>query len=330
MWSSYDYSKARSAQPPHELLGRVPEDGEDFAVDEKGFVGTVVEGVKYPFGFTSDVVNYPAQFDVGEEDIIICTYPKCGTTWMQQIVLLLLANGDKEKVDYPIDLAPWREMTVAKGGTEAFDAIKPSFGQNRIVWKTHAPLVKLPWKTRHAGSKMIVVGRNPFDAAISYFHHTLNIPMYNYTGDFDHFLNEIFLTGQADSDFWEWHGQHYNEIEKQKAAGVDNNLWITYEEMKADPCASVRKVAEFLGITVDDELLEKVVGSSAFDQMKEQFAKVAAAKIAEGKFALKDHIRQGQSGAWKKTLTAEQLDILTKAHKERSEKYGLPADVFVF
>ncbi|KAH8071407.1 sulfotransferase [Aureococcus anophagefferens] len=30
-------------------------------------------------------------------DVFVCTYPKCGTTWMQQIVLLLLHGGDATK-----------------------------------------------------------------------------------------------------------------------------------------------------------------------------------------------------------------------------------------
>jgi hypothetical protein len=34
--------------------------------------------------------------------IIVATYPKCGTTWMQQILLTLLAGGDGRKVRDPM------------------------------------------------------------------------------------------------------------------------------------------------------------------------------------------------------------------------------------
>src|SRR5689334_23125500 len=32
-------------------------------------------------------------------DIIVTTFPKCGTTWTEQVILLLLNNGDGEKLN---------------------------------------------------------------------------------------------------------------------------------------------------------------------------------------------------------------------------------------
>ncbi len=34
-------------------------------------------------------------FPVRPDDVFICTYPKCGTTWMQQICHLLVNGGDQ-------------------------------------------------------------------------------------------------------------------------------------------------------------------------------------------------------------------------------------------
>ena len=47
--------------------------------------------------------------------IVIATYPKCGTTWMQQIVLTLLAGGDGSKVRKPMEMSPWGEMICCIG-----------------------------------------------------------------------------------------------------------------------------------------------------------------------------------------------------------------------
>ena len=44
-----------------------------------------------------------------ETDIVVATYPKCGTTWMQNILLCLLAGGDASKVRDPMKMSRWPE-----------------------------------------------------------------------------------------------------------------------------------------------------------------------------------------------------------------------------
>lgn len=43
-----------------------------------------------------DTLNRAIKYRPG--DIVVSTYPKAGTTWTEQIVLLLLASGDESKV----------------------------------------------------------------------------------------------------------------------------------------------------------------------------------------------------------------------------------------
>ena len=57
---------------------------------------------------------------------------------MQQIVLLLLNDGDKTKVDDCFAQSPWIER-VASGSPEALEKLLTEKRDGRTVWKTHAP-----------------------------------------------------------------------------------------------------------------------------------------------------------------------------------------------
>eukprot|EP00754_Rhynchopus_humris_P007446 Rhum_TRINITY_DN13455_c1_g2::Rhum_TRINITY_DN13455_c1_g2_i1::g.60545::m.60545/K01015/SULT2B1; alcohol sulfotransferase len=325
MWTSYDLSTARSKADFTQPLGHVPADGEHFAVDEFGYVPVRISGVNHPGFAKSGPVNaLRVENELRASDIVIMTYPKCGTTWMQQIVFGILANGDTSQLgDDVMDLSPWPEKAASMGQTLG----EPVVGDRRVL-KTHAPATHVPWKASH-GAKQIIVGRNPFDACVSMWHHSRDVEFFKYSGDFDHFCKSIFLTGVAEhGDFWEWYGGHWAAYQAKQAAGNNDTLWITFEDMKADPCASVKRVCEFLGVEPTDELLRKVVGASAFDAMKARIEASNKAKAEKGQWYKKNHMRQGRAGAWKKIFTVEQYETLLAAHKERSATYGLPEDAF--
>src|SRR3954471_11209284 len=79
-----------------------------------------------------------------DDDIVIATPPKCGTTWMQMLCALLIFRTP----DIPgalADVSPWLDMQTrplddARG---ALDAQTP-----RRFIKTHTPLDGLPFDRR--------------------------------------------------------------------------------------------------------------------------------------------------------------------------------------
>lgn len=123
-------------------------------------------------------------FEFRPDDIVISTPPKCGTTWMQMIVALLIFQTP----DLPAPLAklsPWLDMRT-RSKKEVFADLAAQ--THRRFIKTHTPLTGLPVPD---GVTYICVGRDPRDVALSMSEHLGNI-------DFDRFIALNFAAAEAD------------------------------------------------------------------------------------------------------------------------------------
>ena len=69
------------------------------------------------------------------------------------------------------------------------------------VIKTHLPLELLPPNLLET-CKVIFVGRNAKDCCVSYYHHYMNFPGYQFTGDFEAFA-KMFRQGTVEyGSYW--------------------------------------------------------------------------------------------------------------------------------
>ncbi len=107
------------------------------------------------------------RFEFREDDIVISTPSKCGTTWMQQIVGMLVLG--RPVLGAPIStLSPWLDMLIRTDD----DVLGLLDGQTHRRWiKTHTPLDGLPW---HPTVTYITVIRHPLDVALSDADHHAN------------------------------------------------------------------------------------------------------------------------------------------------------------
>merc|ERR1712048_469935 len=231
-------------------------------------------------------------FRIRAHDVAIATYPKCGTTWMQQIVLLLCRGADA-----PVPAPP--------------------FGRN--VWKTHAPSSAPPWVGGVAGAKdgkVIVVSRTSKDAAISMFHHARNIPSFAFTGEWEHFA-PIFLDGTVEySSYWHWHQGWWNA-----AKGCEDFvLWVTFEDLKRDLAGEIARVSAFLGLPPrSPEEMAAIVARCDFATMKKEADVRDSQALKEGRRIKKGHFRQGKVGGFRAVMSDEtraKFDAMDEAELE--------------
>merc|ERR1712217_139421 len=206
----------------------------------------------------------------------------------------------------------------------------------RRVLKTHSSAQESPWVGGPSaegippGAKVVVPTRNAGDAAVSMYWHTCpkgNVSQaFNYLGSMSHFVSDVWLEGNVESgDFWAWHASWLRAAEKLPA---DKVLFIAFEDMKADPAGSVRKIANFCSLPCDDALVDRVVAASSFGEMKKQFEKQNEDRRRKGLRIKEDHIREGSSGGWRKSLSPEVGALLLQTHARRSAEVRLPADFF--
>lgn len=99
-----------------------------------------------------------------EDDIIIATAPKCGTTWMQQIVSSLVF-GDSQVRPLPV-VSPWVEARFRFTADQVRN-ILVSMPHRRFL-KTHLPIDGLPL---YDEVKYIHVARDGRDVALSMHNH---------------------------------------------------------------------------------------------------------------------------------------------------------------
>ena len=255
-------------------------------------------------------------FTTRDTDTYVCTYVKAGTTWCQQIVTLLLNNGEQGAKSYG-ETVPWLEALCAPPSTPLASREAPGFADVKAIdrwqgprfFKTHATVADLP--RGKASVKVIAVARNPKDTVVSLFHHASSKPEFGFDGSFDDFLR-VFLAGNAENGSWFAHvNDWYRESRKS-----DRVLWLTYEGMIQDHEGAVRKIASFLGLRVSDEMVMRTVAHSTIDSMRSN---------KKANIGL-NHLRKGGIGGWRDTFTVSQSELFDKVYARKMAESGLVFD----
>lgn len=186
--------------------------------------------------------------------------------------------------------------------------------------KTHMPFSLLPPKILDT-CKVIYVARDPRDVVVSYYHHHRMWITHGFQGDFKAFFDYFLKEQVMWSPFWE----HLREAWERRSHS--NLLILTYDQLKEDLPAVIRKVAGFLGKEVSQEETNKLANHLHFDSMKNNPAVNAVADASTGLLDLKEggFVRKGKSGGWKSYFDD---DMKEKFHTWMLEKGGNLAKEF--
>ncbi|KAK7790985.1 hypothetical protein R5R35_011576 [Gryllus longicercus] len=245
-----------------------------------------------------------ANFDVREDDIWVVTYPKCGTTWTQEMVWLIANNCDFEGARKVLlnERFPFIEfgMITADTGIEGDTFATAKNMQPPRFIKSHLPKGLLPKELWTKKPKIVYVSRDPKDVALSFYHHYKL--MNGYKGSVEDYLEAFMNDALVYSPFWG------HILDFWKLRHEPNVLFNTYEEMKQDLPSVIRRTARFLGRSLTEEQVAALTDHLSFAKMRENYSvnKEEGMTILRQMNGLPDShrfIRQGSSGGWRKEMT---------------------------
>ena len=241
-------------------------------------------------------------FEFRDDDIVVSTYSKSGTTLMQQILAQLVFHGDPEV--FGMAISPWIEAT-------GIDGLAMARAQtHRRFLKTHLPLEELVYSPK---AKYIYIGRDPRDVAWSLHNHFTGFRKEAFAGlddappmttpaDVRQFYHD-FLADRLKHHVPFWvHAQGWWDARR-----LPNLLTLHYADLIADLPAHIRKVAAFLDIPVEEAMLPVMASHCSIAHMR----KVAAGDENLNRFfqrGAQTFINKGTNGRWRDILSAEEID----------------------
>ncbi len=208
-------------------------------------------------------------------DVVVSVPAKSGTTWAMNIVHQLRSGGDPSFIDIYAEV-PWLEI-VPRPDTDlddlvsAFDAMPR---ETRRALKSHAAPPTLPYQRSDAGPEVryLVVVRNP-DEAVAAFR-----PFISAHSDTWFDLWQFDKNAIVGPDFETYIAGFAIHALVPKTFGFlaawwplrneSNVMLVHYSDLKREPDASIRQIAEFLDFDVPEPSWPAILEYTSFAWMK--------------------------------------------------------------
>jgi hypothetical protein len=135
-----------------------------------------------------------------------------------------------------------------------------------------------------------------------------------FDGTWNEFFDFYVRGGQlTNGDPYDW----YRDWHDNKGRCGGEVLLLKYEDMKEDLVREVRKIESFLGLSLSESHVRKVVEGASMKEMKNDHINLTAEK-ASHMDEIKDKsafIRKGQCGEWKNYFTVAQNEWFDAKYK---------------
>ena len=257
--------------------------------------------------FDSTIWN---DFQFRDDDIIIATYAKSGTTWMQQIIAQLLFEGDPDLA--VADISPWLDLRVPP---KAAKLPYVEAQTHRRFLKTHLPVDALVFSPQ---ARYLYIGRDGRDVVWSLYNHHANAnqlwydalnetpgrvgpPIERPPEDIREYWRDwLALDGHPFWSFWD------NVRTWWQIRNLPNVRLVHFSELKRDLPGTIRQIAEFLQIPINESRWSAILEHCSFEWMKRNATKSVPLGGLFWDAGAGVFINKGVNGRWADVLTAEE------------------------
>ncbi|KAG6653032.1 hypothetical protein CIPAW_05G046500 [Carya illinoinensis] len=242
------------------------------------------------------VLSLQKHFQAHENDILMMTPPKVGTTWLKAILFAIVNRKhhlDLQKhpllTNNPHILVPYLDLHLynKKEVPDLTSCPSPR------LFSTHLPYTLLPTSVKNSRCKIVYLYRNPKD--------TFGVS--NFGPYWDHILS-----------YWK------ESLEKPQMI-----LCLRYEELKEQPTAYLKRIAEFLGypFSLEEETQGMINNLSRLCRF-EYLSKLEVNKSGTTHNIKNESLfRRGEVEDWVNYLTPQMSEKLDDIFKEKFHGTGL-------
>jgi len=274
-----------------------------------------------------------AAYSARPGDVVVCNAYKSGSTWMQQIIGLLM-GGSQADLFALRSLSIWPEIRHRNGTVDDLKAMLDAAPDRRVL-KSHMALDGMPFfdEARH-----VYVGRDPRDVFMSLYNHYRSFTdvayaAYNETpgrvgeplprcpDDPRVFWKQWMTRGWFpwESEGYPFWGNLHHVASFWPVRHAPNVLLVHYADMLADLPAQIRRVTDFLDIEVSDARVAEVADATRFSTVRARVDKAIAEQGNQGPGMLRDGLasffNKGTNGRWRGVLTADDLTLYDAAKR---------------
>lgn len=246
-----------------------------------------------------------------EDDIIVASYAKAGTTLLQQILAQMIFSGE-EDVNLS-QISPWLDSVYPESSIKL--TLLEAQEHRRFV-KTHLPYDFVPY---NRDAKYLYIARDGRDIAWSLYRHQCAISEHAQeaiqsepnsskklrvieaptTSVIDYFAEWLEKDGHPFWPFWEnvrswW--QHRNQA---------NLKLLHFDQLTHNLPEQVQDIADFLGTSLSPSHLDLILKHCQFDYMKHHAHRYVPETVRIWKDGGRAFFHKGKSGGWKETLPLE-------------------------